>query len=289
MGKKQMASKGKGKDIAPPSPSLSESEDVLGHSPPRTSTADISIQEPCAQTEKWSKFRNEPVLEQPWKKLPTRSTRKKPVAVPPEPTPSEGNPKDSSTFQRQHLHDDEAWVRFLETFSIKKILPGLAIDFESALDRQNDLRVIREIVEFQGWLKVLTETYPIHDHLVRYFYANMVVITPYQKLKTWVKGKEIVITPRVLANCLEVPETGIYNDQQRKWPSRAPFTFEEALEGVFGDKQADAIQNWSTIHLSLPLRLLHVIVTHFIEPRSGTFAKVTMRDLFLLHAMISME
>ncbi|GAB4857674.1 hypothetical protein Ancab_015580, partial [Ancistrocladus abbreviatus] len=49
---------------------------------------------------------------------------------------------------------------------------------------------------------------------------------------------------------------------------------------------AEAMRTLSTTCLSLPHRLLHIIVTHFIEPQKGTFAKVTMKDAFLLCYLI---
>ncbi|GAB4837395.1 hypothetical protein Ancab_002268 [Ancistrocladus abbreviatus] len=185
------------------------------------------------------------------------------------PPPPAGNDALIRAHYRPFMRDDYAMEKFMSNFGVKKVLLGLVVDYAHGLDSQSDLKVIREILQFQGWNMILTERLPVYEDLVKFFYANMRIVKPYRELETLVKGKTIRLTPETIASALGISHDGIHNPDQKKWPDSAPFTYDYAMNKIFGTRVAEAMRTLSTTCLSLPHRLLHVIVTHFIEPREG--------------------
>ena len=67
---------------------------------------------------------------------------------------------------------------------------------------------IRRNFECRGWLPLLEIGHPSLATLIREFYSNLSVHSDdsnTQFVKSWIRGEEYVITPKVVASALGVP------------------------------------------------------------------------------------
>ena len=66
---------------------------------------------------------------------------------------------------------------------------------------------IRANLEFRGWLSPLKIDYPLPTALIREFFSNLSchVYDSNTVVRSWIRGKEFTITPRVVAEALGVP------------------------------------------------------------------------------------
>ena len=70
-----------------------------------------------------------------------------------------------------------------------------------------DLKILRNL-ECRGWLPLLDIEHRLPAGLIRDFYSNLSVHSDdsnIQFVKSWIKGEEYVITPKVVASALGVP------------------------------------------------------------------------------------
>ena len=66
---------------------------------------------------------------------------------------------------------------------------------------------IRRNFKHRGWLPLLEVEHPLPAALIREFYSNLYVHSDISNIhvKTWIRGEEYVITPKVVASALGVP------------------------------------------------------------------------------------
>ena len=66
---------------------------------------------------------------------------------------------------------------------------------------------IRANLEFRGWLFLLKIDHPLPTALIRKFFSNLSchVYDSNTLVRSWIRGVEFTITPRVVADALGVP------------------------------------------------------------------------------------
>ena len=67
--------------------------------------------------------------------------------------------------------------------------------------------VIRANLESRGWLSLLEIDHPPSTALIREFFSNLSchIYNSNTVVRSWIRGKEFTITPRVVAEALGVP------------------------------------------------------------------------------------
>ena len=66
---------------------------------------------------------------------------------------------------------------------------------------------IRDNLEFRGWLSLLEINHPPLTDLIREFFSNLSchIYNSNTLVRSWLRGVEFTITPRVMAEALGVP------------------------------------------------------------------------------------
>ncbi|GLU23755.1 hypothetical protein SLE2022_397350 [Rubroshorea leprosula] len=132
------------------------------------------------------------------------------------------------------------------------------------------------------WENFLSLNRPYYRFLSKIFYFNMMPQGHDKdyKFSTYVRGKNIEVNPGKISRIIvrTVGSETFAEDKQ--------FNFVEASRVVFQDKSL-ACECFDTNRLPLHMRLLHLIITHTITPRSGKHSSITHEDLWLMYRIVT--
>ncbi|GAV79228.1 hypothetical protein CFOL_v3_22693, partial [Cephalotus follicularis] len=128
-------------------------------------------------------------------------------------------------------------------------------------------------LENMGWLDFLCSSHIIYPRLVKLFYANLEKTTTCVA-KSFIPNNHVEITPKIIAEVLGIPCSGItnFNDIEKS----------EALGVCLECPDFNPIMTVTSGHLPIATRILLLIVTNTLLPREGSHTFPSERDLKLV-------
>ncbi|GAV91145.1 hypothetical protein CFOL_v3_34544 [Cephalotus follicularis] len=127
---------------------------------------------------------------------------------------------------------------------------------------------------------------PFYIKLVKEFYSNLRMASNQNEefaLKSSVKGERIYLTARILASILNIPNTGLYVFEHKKWPEVEGFHPNQILSILYpNDPNVHPNMALTTNRLPVDHRLLHHLIVHQILPTGGGYAKLSRMQVFLM-------
>ncbi|GAV65013.1 hypothetical protein CFOL_v3_08528 [Cephalotus follicularis] len=137
----------------------------------------------------------------------------------------------------------------------------------------SNIDVIKSWLEQMGWLEYLCSSHTIYPRLVKLFYANLEKSTTYVA-KSFIPGNPVSITPKLIAETLGIPNSGIthFNDIEKL----------EAIGICLESPDFNPILTVTSTHLPIATRILLLIVTNALLPREGSHTLPSERDLKLV-------
>ncbi|GAV58744.1 hypothetical protein CFOL_v3_02277, partial [Cephalotus follicularis] len=133
--------------------------------------------------------------------------------------------------------------------------------------------VIKSWIEQMGWFEYLCSSHTIYPRLVKLFYANLENSTTCVA-KSFILGNPMSITPELIVETLEIPNSGIthFNDIEKS----------EAIGFCLERPDFNPILTVTSSHLPIATRILLLIVTNTLLPREGSHTLPSERDLKLI-------
>ncbi|GAV77335.1 hypothetical protein CFOL_v3_20806 [Cephalotus follicularis] len=125
-------------------------------------------------------------------------------------------------------------------------------------------------LEGMGWFDYLCSSHIIYPRLVKLFYANLDSSTSCVA-NSFVLGNPISINPKLIAETLGIPNSGIthFNDVEKM----------EALGIYLEQPNVNPIMNVTSNHLPIATRIILLLVTNTFLPREGSHTLPSERDL----------
>ncbi|GAV88395.1 hypothetical protein CFOL_v3_31818 [Cephalotus follicularis] len=132
---------------------------------------------------------------------------------------------------------------------------------------------------------------PFYIKLVKEFYSNLRMVSSKNEefaLSSSVKGERIYLDARILASILQIPHTGLYVFEHKKWPEVEGFHPNQILSILYpNDTNVHPNMALTTNRLSVDHRLLHHLIVHQILPTGGGYAKLSRMQVFLMWCILS--
>ncbi|GAV77725.1 hypothetical protein CFOL_v3_21196, partial [Cephalotus follicularis] len=98
----------------------------------------------------------------------------------------------------------------------------------------------------------------------------------------------IYLDARILASILQIPHTGLYIFEHKKWPEVEGFHPNQILSILYpNDPNVHPNMALTTNRLSVDHRLLHHLIVHQILPTGGGYAKLSRMQVFLMWCILS--
>ncbi|GAV67548.1 hypothetical protein CFOL_v3_11053 [Cephalotus follicularis] len=121
-----------------------------------------------------------------------------------------------------------------------------------------------------GWFDYLCSSHIIYPRLVKIFYANLETSTTCVA-NSFVLGNPISITPKLIAETLGIPNSGIthFNDVKKL----------KALGICLERPDFNPIMSVTSSHLPIATRIILLLVTNTLLPREGSHTLPSERDL----------
>ncbi|GAV88326.1 hypothetical protein CFOL_v3_31749 [Cephalotus follicularis] len=134
----------------------------------------------------------------------------------------------------------------------------------------SNIAIIKSWLEGMGWFDYLCSSHTIYPRLVKLFYANLENSTTCVA-NSFVLGNPISITPKLIAETLGIPNSGIthFNDVEKL----------EAIGICLERPNFNPIMTVTSCHLPIATRILLLLVTNTLLPREGSHTLPSFRDL----------
>ncbi|GAV57843.1 hypothetical protein CFOL_v3_01379 [Cephalotus follicularis] len=137
----------------------------------------------------------------------------------------------------------------------------------------SNIVVIKSWLEQMGWFEYLCSSHTIYPRIVKLFYANLENST-ICVANSFILGNPVSITPELIAETLEIPNSGIthFNDIEKS----------KAISICLERPNFNPILTVTSSHLLIATRILLLIVTNTLLPREGLHTLPSERDLKLV-------
>ncbi|KAL2471244.1 Uncharacterized protein Adt_39380 [Abeliophyllum distichum] len=117
--------------------------------------------------------------------------------------------------------------------------------------------------------------------IVNHFYINAEMMENVDgvidRITTYVKGMPIVIDAKLISNLYDVPLSGV--------AFGGIFNLLEACRVVYEDRKLTVPQK-DVASLGRDMRLLYLIVVHFLKQRSGRLSQLSREDIWMMWKII---
>ena len=184
-----------------------------------------------------------------------------------------------------YFRTPECADKFYNDFSNKKVMLGRIINVDSLAE----FNIERPFMK-QGWGNLLNMGTEVYPKYIRLFFATLTVGWEAGGLftvKSSIGGHEIILNEAILSEILGIPHVGIRAYEIKTWPVCKGFDYGEALAYLLGNDVAEnAPRKIFANQLPLRSRLLHLICTHNLIPRSGHREEVTFMDVFVVERLL---
>ena len=149
-----------------------------------------------------------------------------------------------------------------------------------------------QMLEQQGWDKMLMEEFKASDEVVRDFYGSMTFVEAEEdspanaSIITW-KGHMLMLAPQIIGTTLSVQASeGMDVLVRRKtWPKGKGFKSRaEVMQKLYDGKNP---KNPQVKTLSLDKKLLHLFLVRNVVPRQEQLEQVTVGDAILMEQIIT--
>ncbi|XP_058753720.1 uncharacterized protein LOC131626904 [Vicia villosa] len=173
--------------------------------------------------------------------------------------------------------------RALDLFNSKwrnrSVIYGKPMDFESFTAHGYN---IEELILVQGWRKMLTLEIKTYPKLVRCFYAAIHQDTNNMTLKSTIKGITITLTPSLICQILEIPDSGIHLFA-KEWVG----LYNTTMDSVYHELLVDTTKPLVSSNLNPVPRILHKMSIHNIIPRAGSLEKLSRYDIMVIFQLLN--
>ncbi|GFY91139.1 hypothetical protein Acr_07g0013350 [Actinidia rufa] len=134
-----------------------------------------------------------------------------------------------------------------------------------------------------GWMNVRPLPKVVYTKLVRAFYCNLEIGTLDNieySIDTWVRGKNIVLTPSILSEIMGLPNKGECVFISKPSHLEKHVSKKRMYEIIVGEGTMRVID---TRHLMPEFRLFYRYLAYNIIPKAGHYSQVTNMDAFIIY------
>lgn len=129
----------------------------------------------------------------------------------------------------------------------------------------------------------LASSEPIYPEIVTSFWSSC-TLSPSGEISGRLLGHDILLSRELLEQLFCCDDSGeVYYDE--KWQEKRPK--DRILELVYNDESLSDLDRTEQKNLSLPCKVLHLLVTRIICPRTEDVETVTDMDLFVIYSILN--
>ncbi|CAJ2652244.1 unnamed protein product [Trifolium pratense] len=140
---------------------------------------------------------------------------------------------------------------------------------------------VMKLTESQGWTHLFRMRETVYPRVVQAFYFNAKVDPENDQIKSTLRNVEIILTPEILGNYLNLPTDGAKLNGDT-WYSAAQVNKKDLIQEMFVAEGAKLPQPPAS-YLKTEYKVLFNMVQNHIFPRIGTREKVYDGDLMVMH------